>query len=134
MEAGPFPLAAEEAKRLPFLPAADKPLPLPLDARKAEPRAWAVPTWGAEPTPLPSEEARASAWRAEQRAGVVLVSLALGVVLPALGVEPGVEPPRHSGGHVARFGRLATAVAAGDPFRALSFGHALAGAFVSVLK
>ena len=60
--------------------------------------------------------------------------LALGVVvLSVLGVEPGVEPRRRLGGRVARFGRLETAVAAGDPFRALSFGRALAGAFVSVL-
>ena len=64
--------------------------------------------------------------------------LALGVALPALGVEPGVEPgagnvPRRSGRRVARFGHLATAVAAGDPFRALSFGRALVGAFVSVM-
>ena len=65
--------------------------------------------------------------------------LALGVVLPTLGVEPGVEPgpndvPRRPGGRVACFGCSAAAVAAGDPFRALlSFGRALAGAFVSVL-
>ena len=72
-------------------------------------------------------------WRAERRGGAVLVSFALRVVLPALGVEPRVEAPRRSGGRVARFGRLATAVAAGDPFHALSFGRALAGAFVSVM-
>ena len=64
--------------------------------------------------------------------------LALGFVLLALGVEPGVEPglgsvSRQSGGRVARFGRSATAVAAGDPFRALAFGRALAGAFVWVM-
>ena len=125
VEAGPFPLAAGEAKRLP--------LPPLLDAREANNLAWAVTAPGAKPTPLPSEEATASTWRAERRGGGVLVSLALGVVFPALGVETGVGPPRRSGGRAARFGRLATAVAAGDPFRALSFGRAFAGAFVAVL-
>ena len=63
--------------------------------------------------------------------------LALGVVLPALGVEPGVgtgcgDNPKKTGGRVARFGRSATAAAAGDPFRDLATGRALAELFVLV--
>ena len=121
-----------------------KPLPLSLDAREAKPLAWPLPAWGAEPPPLPSGEARALAWRVVWRGGVALVLLALGVVLLALGVKPGVEPgpgdvPRRSGGRVVRLEgsrlRLTTAVAAGDPFRyALAFCCALAGAFVPGLR
>ena len=85
-----LPLAAEEAKCLPLPPAAAKPFPLALDAREVEPLAGPLPARGGEPPPLPSGEARALAWRAEQRVSVVLVLLALGVVLLALGVEPGV--------------------------------------------
>ena len=134
----PLPLAAEEAKCLPLPPAATKPLPLPLDAREAEPLAGPLPARGDEPPPLPSGEARALALRAERQCGAVLVLLVLGVLLLALGVEPGVgtgpgDDPKKSGECVVRFGRSATAVAAGDPFRALASGRALAGAFVLVL-
>ena len=54
------------------------------------------------------------------------------MVLPALGVETGVEPPRRSGGRLARFGRSATAAAAGDPF--CDLGGALAELFVLVQR
>ena len=134
----PLPLAAEEVKRLPLPLAAAEPLPLPLGEREAEPFAWTFPARGGEPTHLPSEEARASAWRAERRGGVLLVLLALGVVLLALGVEPGVgagpgDDPKKSGGRVVRFGRSATAAAAGDPFRALDSARALAEVFELVV-
>ena len=86
----PLPLAAEEANRLPLSPAAAEPLPLPLDAREAKPLAGPLPARGAEPLPLPSGEARSLVWQVERRGGVVLVLLALGVALLALGVEPGV--------------------------------------------
>ena len=56
------------------------------------------------------------------------------MVLPALGVETGVEPPRRSGGRLARFGRSATAAATGDPFRDLASGGALAEPFVLVRR
>ena len=122
VEAGPFPLAAEEAKRLPLPPAAA--------AREANSLAWAVTARDAEPRLLPSEEATATAWRPARRGGVdlVLLDLDLGVALPALGVETGAEPPRRSGGRLARFGRSAT----GDPFRDL--GGALAEAFVVLVR
>ena len=59
------------------------------------------------------------------------------MVLPALGVEPGVgtgrdDDQKKTGGRVVRFGRSATAVAAGDPFRDLASGRALAEPFVLV--
>ena len=149
-----LPLAAEEGKRLP-LPLATaeplppplgervaEPLPLPLAAaeplspplgeRVAEPLTWAFPARGAEPTPLPAKEVRASAWRAERRGGVLVVLVALRVGL-TLGVEPGVGPGnvrRRSEERVARFGRAATAKAAGDRFRA---ARALAELFELVL-
>ena len=68
--------------------------------------------------------------------------LALGVVLLALRVEPGVEPgpgdvPSRSGGRAVRFGRSTTAVAAGDPSRcalADCFRCTLTGAIVLDLQ
>ena len=120
---------------MPLPPAAAEPLP---GAREAEPPAGPLPARGAEPPPLPSGDARALAWRAEQRVSVVLVLLALGAVLLALGVEPGVatgpgDDSKKSGGHVVRFGHLATVAAAGDTFRALSSPRALAEVFELVV-
>ena len=64
--------------------------------------------------------------------------LALGVVLLALGVEPGVgagpgDDPNKSRGRVVRFGRSAIAAVAGDPFRALASARALAEVFELIL-
>ena len=50
-----------------------------------------------------------------------------------LEVGLGVEPRRRSEERVARFGRSATAEAAGDPFRALASACALAEVFELVL-
>ena len=114
-------MAVEESKRLP-LPTA------------AAARAWALAARVAERTPLPSEEATASAWRPERLGDVDLVMLDfdLGVVLPALGVETGVEPPRRWGGRIARFGRPATE----DPFGDLGGAEAfvLGEAFVLLVR
>ena len=59
--------------------------------------------------------------------------ICLGSGVAGLGSRTRSGTPRRSGGRVSRSGCLITVVAAGDPFRALFFGCALAGAFVSVM-
>ena len=124
VEAGPFALVVEEAKRLTLPPAvleveAAKGLTLPPAVADwpANCLAWALSARVAEPTEpthLPGVEATPSAWRTERLGDVDFAVLpALGVetdfvVLTALGVETGVAPPRRCGGRVERCGRPAT--------------------------
>ena len=71
-------MVVEESKRLTLPPA--------VADWAANSLAWALAARVAEPPPLPSEEATASAWRPERR-GDFDLELDLGVVMTTLGVK-----------------------------------------------